>query len=477
VDEGVSIRRSIWISSIITLVVLAVFVGISAVIPRPQNQAGLLVMGIFLAIIPALVWMGFFNQQDRAEPEPKRLIARTFAFGALAAGAAAVPFASQVANDTIVQYPSIVVKVILTILSVALMQEVLKVAMVRYVVLGTPEFDRHPDGIVYGLASGLGFATIMTIAYVVREGGVIPLAGAIRAVDNALVHGALGAVTGYYIGRVKIDGKSVRWFAVGLAVTTLINGIYQSAQREAENQFNYNVLLDLAGAVILALVVGAVLFYFFRLAMRRAVGDLNTVSIQAHARAKDMPWDIALRYDWLLAGAAILALVVGLGAGAVARSRTLTYSGDDLPLRFRYPAGWAAQGGNAGYFSIQDIQSGGLQKPSITLEEDKVDSETALDLLVAQRAVALQANRTFYVEPGEREELTIDGEQAFRRRYEYAMQMPNGGPPVVLWGIETYVRNGDKLYIIRYEAQPEHFNDDLPYYERLIRSLNIQEAQ
>jgi protease PrsW len=477
VEEGVSIRRSIWISSIITLVVLAVFVGISAVIPRPQNQTGLLLMGIFLAIIPALVWMGFFNQQDRAEPEPKRLIARTFAFGALAAGAAAVPFASQVANDTIVQYPNIIVKVVLTILSVALLQEVLKVAMVRYVVLGTPEFDRHPDGIVYGLASGLGFATIMTIAYVVREGGVIPLAGAIRAVDNALVHGALGAVTGYYIGRVKIDGKSVRWFAVGLAVTTLINGIYQSAQRELESQFNYNLLLDLVGAVILALVVGAVLFYFFRLAMRRAVGDLNTVSIQAHARAKDMPWDIALRYDWLLAAAAALALLVGLGAGAFARSRSLSFTGDGLPLSFTYPAGWAAESGSIGNFVIRDIKAGGLLKPSITVETEKVDPETGLDLLVAQRTVSLQANRTFFVEQGDWEELTVAGEPAFSRRYEYAMKLPNSGPPIVLWGVETYVRNGGQMYIVRYEAQPEYFEDDLPYYQRLVRSLRFQEAQ
>jgi RsiW-degrading membrane proteinase PrsW (M82 family) len=90
-------------------------------------------------------------------------------------------------------------RIVLTVLSISLMQEVLKLAMVRYVVLGTDEFDRHPDGIVYGLATGVGFATVLTVEYILRVGGVVPQAGAIIAVQNALLHGALGAVTGYYM--------------------------------------------------------------------------------------------------------------------------------------------------------------------------------------------------------------------------------------------------------------------------------------
>lgn len=467
-EDAVSLRRSIWISSLITLVVLAIFVGISAVIPRPHDPLGLLSLGIILALVPAIVWMGFFNQQDRAEPEPKRLIARTFAFGALAAAAAA-PFASQVADQTVDQFPNVVVRLILTVLSISLMQEVLKLAVVRYVVLGTPEFDRHPDGIVYGLASGLGFATILTIAFVVQAGGVIPLAGAIRAVDNALVHGVLGAVTGYYIGRVKIDGKRLPWLASGLAVVTVINGAYQTLQHELESRFAYNPFLDLAGAVVLAVVVGAVLFYFFRLAMRRAVGDLSTVSVQAHARDKDMPWDISVRYDWLLIGAFVLSLVVGLGSGIVTDNASQQYSGD-LPLRFSFPSGWAVQGGEVGNFTIRDLAGQGLYKPTVTIESTKSQGDISLDLSAAQRAGDLGSARTYFSQLGERTPTQIGGQEALQMEYEYATQVDAG--PVVVHGIESYVKLGDRIYIFRYEAEPGAFEQSLPLYQKLLNSVS-----
>jgi protease PrsW len=474
VEDSVSIRRSIWISSLITLVVLAVFVGISAVIPRPSNGAALVVMGLILAIVPALVWLGFFEQQDRAEPEPKRLIARTFAFGALAAGAAAVPFAEKIVEPLLTEFPDIIMGFLITLFTIALMQEVLKLAIVRYVVLGTPEFDRHPDGIVYGLASGLGFATVLTVAYILQRGGVIPLAGAIRAVDNALVHGVLGAVTGYYIGRVKIDGKSMLWLATGIAATTLINAIYQTAQRELERSFAYVPLLDLAGAVVMAVVVGGVLFYFFRLAMRRAVGELNTVSVQAHARAKDMPWDISLRYDWLIVGGLLLSLLVAIGAGVWSRSRIVHYNAETMPITFNYPAKWAVQGEEAGAFTVRDFLLGGLYKPSLTVDSAKVAEDSDLSIFSANRIVTLEGTRMFFSEIGEARELQVAGQPALRRNYEYAWETPSG--PVVLRGVETYVKSGGTVYIFRYEAEPAVFEIDLPYYEQLLRSVRFQDS-
>jgi hypothetical protein len=341
-------------------------------------------------------------------------------------------------------------------------------------VLGTPEFDRHPDGIVYGLASGLGFATILTIAFVVQAGGVVPLAGAIRAVDNALVHGVLGAVTGYYIGRVKIDGKRLPWLASGLAVVTAINGAYQTLQHEMESRFAYNPFFALAGAVVLAVVVGAVLFYFFRLAMRRAVGDLNTVSVQAHARDKDMPWDISLRYDWLLIGAFVLSLIVGLGSSVVRSNAALQYSGD-LPIRFSYPSGWAVQGGEVGNFTIRDLAGQGLYKPTITIESAKPQGDISLDFNAAQRASDLESARTYFSQLGERTPTQIAGQDALQMEYEYAAQADAG--PVVVHGIETYVKLDDRIYIFRYEAEPGAFEQNLSFYQKLLNSVNLLGAK
>jgi RsiW-degrading membrane proteinase PrsW (M82 family) len=473
--EDATLRRSVWISSLITLVGLALFIGITALIPQMGSGVGRILLGLFLSLVPAAVWMAFFYQQDRAEPEPKRLIVRMYAFGALAAAAVAVPFASRLAAPAIAASPSLVVRIILTILSISLMQEALKIAMVRYVVLGTREFDTHPDGIVYGMASGLGFATILNIAFVLQSGGVIPLAAAIRAVDNTLIHSVLGAVGGYYIGRVKIDGKKLGWMVQGLVVVTFVNGLYQVASDEVSRRLAFNPWYSLAVALVLTVVVGLVLFAFFRRAQKRAVGDLQTISIQAHARSKDMPWDIRVRYDWLLIGAAAVALVVAVVTGIVQDARVVAYTGSSPAIRFRYPGGWAVQSPEGSSFIASNLSETGLFKPTIQIVEDKTRGTAALDLLVTEQVAADEAQKALYTEIARTTELEIDGYPSVRSEYQYAATA--GGSPIVIHGITTYVLVDTRLYTFTYEAETEDFGAHLERYERLLRSVSFEGGQ
>ncbi len=473
--EELTYRRSVWISSLIALVGLGLFIGVAALIPLPRSSTGLLLLSVFLALAPAAIWLGFFSQQDRAEPEPVRLVVRVFVFGALAAAAVAVPVASRFADETVSLFPNVALRLILTILSVSLMQEVLKVAMVRYVVLGTEEFDSYPDGIVYGLASGLGFATILTVAFVLDSGGVLPLAGAIRAVDHALVHGALGAVSGYYLGRVKIDGKKVGWLLRGLTIVTVVNGVYQVASDEVSRRLVFNPWYGLAVSAVLAVVVGVVLFAFFRRAMRRAVGDLKTVSLQVHARSKDMPWDIKVRYDWLLIGAFVLSLIAGFVPGVMARSRTVLYTGPELAVQFRYPAGWGVQSGETGGLALRDLSAQGTWKPTIRVIDDKLREGATLDFVVAEYVTSKERVNLVFAEIERTEGLTVDGQPAIRSDYRYVTETAAG--PTVVRGIETYVQVGQRLYIFTYEAEPDAFEDALRAYERLLDSVQFEAGQ
>jgi RsiW-degrading membrane proteinase PrsW (M82 family) len=468
VEEGLSLRRSVWISSLITLAGLVIFIGVAALIPRPAGGIGVLALGVFLALVPAAVWLVFFYQQDRTEPEPKRLVVRMFVFGALAA--AALSLVSRDIDQALDQFPNLIVRLLLTIFSLSLMQEVLKVAMVRYVLLGTNEFDEYPDGIVYGLASGMGFATILTISFVFRSPGVIPLAGAIQATDNALVHGVLGAVSGYYLGRVKLDGKKLGWMAQGLTVVTVVNGLYQVFGDELSSRLAFNPWYGLGVAVLVALVVGAVLFYFFRRALRRATGDLSTVSIQAHARSLDMPWDIHVRYDFLLIGALALALVVGFGAGLILREQVVAYEGDELPVEFVYPAGWAVQTEGAGGLTLRDLTSSAAFKTTIGVTGNKTRGDSSLDFLIAQRSAADE--QSMYTETGRQADITVSGYPALRVEYRYAAETASG--PAVVQGLATYVLVEDRLYTFWYEADPRIYDDYLGRYDRLLRSLHFE---
>jgi RsiW-degrading membrane proteinase PrsW (M82 family) len=472
--EELSIRRSVWRSSLITLVVLAVYVGISAVIPQPGAPTGLLLLSLFLALIPSLVWMVFFYQQDRDEPEPKQLVVRMFLFGSLAA-VLAVVLGRVFVTQTIRLFQGIILSGILTLLSVSLMQETLKVMMVRYVVLGTNEFDRHPDGIVYGMASGLGFSTVLTIAFVLQSGGVVPLAGAIRAVNNALIHGALGAVSGYYIGRVKIDGKKLPWLFEGLGLVTLVNAIYQVASSEFTSRLVFNPWYGLGVAVVLSIVVVLVLFYFFRRALMRAVGDLTTISIQAHARSMKMPWDIKTRYDYVLLGALLLSLVVGLGVGAIADARMVPYQGDALALTFDYPARWAVEGGQTGGFAARDLSSAGIFNTQISITDEKVRDNSALDLLVADRITQRIVPGGLFSEIDRQPSVEVAGYPAIRSEYQYADQTTAGF--AVVHGVDTYVLVESRLYVFTYQAASSDFDLHVGRYDRLLRSVSFKGGQ
>lgn len=467
------LRRSLWVSSLITLVALGIFVGASAVIPRPQSPALVAAIGILIAVIPGLIWMGFFYQQDRIEPEPKRLVARVFVFGALAAGL--TPAIDALTHPTLTQASGIVVRLLLTILTVSLIQETLKLAMVRYVVLGTNAFDAHPDGIVYGLAAGFGFGTVLTLTSFLASDGVIPLQGAIMAVDNALVHGALGAITGYYIGRVKLDGKKLPWMLAGLAIATVLNGLYAILRDELNGRLTFNPWYALGIAIVLAVGVGAVLFAIFRRAMLRATGELQTVSVQAHARSKEMPWDIHVRYDYLIIGGLCLALVVNWLGALIVTSRTVAYSGEGLPLTFSYPAGWAVQADETTELLIRDLTGEGIFRPEISASGNKVGTSASLDFVVAQSLAAYGASRTLYQETEREEDVTVDDVPAARISYQYAEQSASG--PVVVRGVVTYVLVGEWLCAFRYEAESDVFADSLSQYEQLLRSIQFDSAE
>jgi hypothetical protein len=88
------------------------------------------------------------------------------------------------------------------------------------------EFDQRIDGVVYGSAAGLGYATMLNIQFVVSSGGVDLGAGVVRIVVTQLVHGSLGALIGYFLGRDKFDPKRVWWMSAGLGIAAVLDGLF-----------------------------------------------------------------------------------------------------------------------------------------------------------------------------------------------------------------------------------------------------------
>jgi hypothetical protein len=80
------------------------------------------------------------------------------------------------------------------------------------------------DGIVYGVAAAMGFATLENIFYVFQHGiGT----GILRALLSVPSHGIEGAIIGYYLGLGKFNPGSMRKNVLtGLSIAILFHGTF-----------------------------------------------------------------------------------------------------------------------------------------------------------------------------------------------------------------------------------------------------------
>jgi RsiW-degrading membrane proteinase PrsW (M82 family) len=271
-------RRGLWQAGVIEVVALVAFVALVAwIAPRlPPTLEGtpLILAGIILAVIPALIWLVFFYQQDRLEPEPKRYVIGVFILGALLASAVALPVIEDLFQVQDWLYRSTWVYVLGSILIIGFTEEFLKYAAVRYTVYPSTEFDERVDGVVYATAAGLGFATMLNFHYVVDNNGVALGVGAIRIAIIALAHASFAGVMGYFLGQAKFEDKGPWYLPLGLTLTAVLNGLFFYVQDVATRRgIEFNPWNGMIAAVVIALATFAVVFFLIRSANRETLAE------------------------------------------------------------------------------------------------------------------------------------------------------------------------------------------------------------
>ncbi len=277
-------RPSFWRSGLLSLGGLVLFVVLVALIPWPPLEGmPLLLIGVILALVPAALWLVFFYQQDRAEPEPKRVILRVFLFGALMASGAGQPIIGLFRINEW-SYGSAWLQLGALILIVGFAQEFFKYAAVRYTVFPTDDFGGRVDGIIYGVTAGLGYASALNLTYVFSNQGVVPFVGSLRMIDTALVQAGLAAITGYFLAGARHGDRPIWWVPAGLTLAAVLNGVVAFLREEVAVQGltlkPLNALFLSLGLLIVAL---GVLFLMLRRAEWRARGE--GLQEKAHGQA------------------------------------------------------------------------------------------------------------------------------------------------------------------------------------------------
>ena len=267
--SGILGHRGLWTAGAGQIIVLLLFVGLVALIapslPATLSGSGLILAGIILALVPAFVWLAFFYQQDRLEPEPKGYIARVGLLGALLAAGVGIPLVRDFFRVGDWLYADDLTHLLGSILVIGFIQEFLKYAAVRYSVYGSAEFDERVDGVIYATAAGVGFATMLNLDYVVSRGGVDLGIGAIRVTITALAHASIAGIMGYFLGQAKFEHTPPYYLPGGLALAAVLNGLFFWAQDLVTLRgITVNPWYGLVLAIVIAIIVLGIVFWLIR---------------------------------------------------------------------------------------------------------------------------------------------------------------------------------------------------------------------
>jgi RsiW-degrading membrane proteinase PrsW (M82 family) len=183
-------------------------------------------ISFLLAAAPAFILLRYYYRQDRERPEPKGLVVRIFLLG-IVATFVAIPFEllMSVFQGLFADFP-LLTALFKAFVVAALVEEYLKLTIVRVFAYRNRNFDEIMDGVVYTVVASLGFACMENILYVM--GGTIGTA-LTRAVTAIPLHATASGLMGYYIGRAKFAPSPRMERALinrGLRVAIFVHGTY-----------------------------------------------------------------------------------------------------------------------------------------------------------------------------------------------------------------------------------------------------------
>ncbi len=184
---------------------------------------------LLITIAPSILILLYFFLSDKFK-EPKGTVFLVFFLGILICLPAGI--LNSFIYENLNNNTETVEKLLGSFLGPAWTEELLKLFILYAIVLKRKEFNEPMDGIVYGVAVSLGFATYENYEYVYRlalewkEYDITPLNVAIwRSYSAVPMHGLNGCLMGFYLGKYVFTGDK-KFLNYSFFVPFFMHGIY-----------------------------------------------------------------------------------------------------------------------------------------------------------------------------------------------------------------------------------------------------------
>lgn len=180
-----------------------------------------IVVLISAAIAPGLALLSYFYLRNEMSTEPRKTLLQAFIYGAL------ITFPIMFIQYVMQEEQTITNEILSTVVVTSALEEFFKWLIIFVVILRHVEFDDPYDGILYGAAVSLGFATVENVLYLLAFGIDSAL---IRAILPVSSHALFGVVMGYYYGKGKFlkSTQAKEYFALALIGPLVLHICYNS---------------------------------------------------------------------------------------------------------------------------------------------------------------------------------------------------------------------------------------------------------
>jgi RsiW-degrading membrane proteinase PrsW (M82 family) len=167
---------------------------------------------VVIAVAPGAFWLWFFWRKDKYEKEPASCLMKTFFLGA------GMVIPAALLEMVIIHGLGIIDQML-----VGVIEETLKFLAVYLYIYKKPQFNEVMDGIVYGAAAALGFASLENLFYIYSYGASVMFG---RAIISTLGHVLFASFWGYALGLRKSTGRNT--IPLGLVLSMAAHGIFNT---------------------------------------------------------------------------------------------------------------------------------------------------------------------------------------------------------------------------------------------------------
>ena len=281
------------------------------------------------SILPVVAILSWLYCRDRLR-EPTKVVAITFGLGALTVVPAFVIelIVSRIGQSLGLAHESGMQTVVhagfMAFAVAALVEELLKFAVLRGYSARHDAFDEPMDGIVYGAAASLGFACAENIVYVVvptalggQAFGTSMGTAVLRALTAVPAHATFGVIMGACIGIARFaPARRGFWTLCGISAAIAAHGLYDFGAMSADVLGRQGDALGAGGAALGFLVAFAASVMVAVLALARLRRDQEVAMAGGSlppVHAPKLPMATCI-----LAAATVACAVVGLVAAVIA---------------------------------------------------------------------------------------------------------------------------------------------------------------